>query len=1263
MTELNFFSQNCNGLGNSSRQKRISIFRRHKRKGKAIHFFQETHSTKETETDFRSDFDTANLYFSHGTSNSNGVITAISKEYNILPIREINDINGRFLILHIRYENEDYVLANMYAPCRNFENNQIETLDNFIDHLNEIQVSNIILGGDWNLYLSPLLDKLDSALDRNDNPTYRNNLKSFLDTNNLVDAWRTIYPYEKKFTWYRGNQRSRLDYFFISEHLLNKLHKVEILPGLHSDHSLLNLSLDPSNKEGRGRGFWKFPENLLHDQEYVNKIKSLISAKINEYVMDDLGFKWDLIKMDIRNFTLPYCTHKKREAKKRETELNKKFLHLFSIVNTNNIVPQEILSEFYSVKTELENLEKDHARGIILRSKVQFVEEGEKCTSYFLRLEKNNYCNKHITKLYDPVTKEVVNDPTKILNMEKQFYENLYNDNRQNQTEVKENQDKIFNGITLPKISNEEKENCDKELSENEVLKAVKAMKPGKSPGTCGLTSEFYKFFWLDIKNMLVSSLNYNLKNGKLSVEQRRGILTLIPKKDKDRLYLKNWRPLTLLNTDYKILAKALANRLTKYLPFIIEDDQTGYISGRFMGCNIRLIEDIISQSSRLNIAGILLTIDFEKAFDSLKWSFIKKALKAFNFGTNFISYVSAMYNQISTAVINNGFTSSWFHPQRGVRQGCPLSPYLFIIAVEILATKIRQDKNIKGLIFAGVEIKISQLADDTTCFIKDETSLKRLLDLFIIFEKGTGLGINIDKTNTRCLGSFVPSEPNLFELKWTQNPVETLGVFVNGNENDHYKLNFEPKLTKMKQLFASWKCRKLSIKGKITVINTLAISKLIYLASIIKVPDTVFTEVKKLILDFIWEGKPAKIAYSTLIQGIEQGGLKLVDLETKVKSLRLTWIRRLCDKSAGKWKALPRIFFETSSLPFFFSCNSRPLNNLKGPKFYEQLQHYWCSLTNYDIDSADKVRNQIIWNNRFITIQNKPFLWQRWLSAGVYRINDILDDEGNFFNLNQMYEKYNIRTNFFELLQIRQSMPFDWRNLLRNSPDCADVSRPYFIFKREIFNVSKLKSKDAYQLLLKENNRTPTCVHKWQESWSSFVDRKEQIFKRIYLTTRETKLQSFQYHILHRTITCRKRLFDMRLINSNLCEICSDTIDTLPHFFLECRYIQEFWNSIKIWLCSISNDFDAIFQIDWKNILFGLDGCTDLTNVCNYIIVYAKYFIYRHRVQGDHHLALRKFKLELRYKLSIERAIAKKNKTSSFNKFVHIYNHLLDMN
>ena len=253
-------------------------------------------------------------------------------------------------------------------------------------------------------------------------------------------------------------------------------------------------------------------------------------------------------------------------------------------------------------------------------------------------------------------------------------------------------------------------------------------MKNGKSPCCDGLTSEFYKFVWTNIKTSLLNSVNYGLETGRLSTEQRRGMLSLLPKKDMDRLFLKTWRPISLLNVDYKMLAKILANRIIKSLPYLVDDDQTGYIKDRFIGCNIRLVEDLIHYTSLTKTPGVLLSMDFEKAFDSIRWDYILSSLKAFNFGPNFIGYIKKLYNDISTAIINNGYISTWFQPERGVQQGCPISPYRFILAVETLSSKIREDKTIKGILINGTEIKISQLADDTTCFIRDKYSLKHLL-------------------------------------------------------------------------------------------------------------------------------------------------------------------------------------------------------------------------------------------------------------------------------------------------------------------------------------------------------------------------------------------------------------------------------------------------------------------------------------------------------------------------------------------------------
>jgi len=148
-------------------------------------------------------------------------------------------------------------------------------------------------------------------------------------------------------------------------------------------------------------------------------------------------------------------------------------------------------------------------------------------------------------------------------------------------------------------------------------------MDSNKTPGTDGLPAEFYKIFWKDISTLLVSALSYAFESAFLSIAQRRGVIKLIPKKDAELYYIKNWRPVTLLNTDYKIAAKARANRIKSVLPSIIYNDHTGLMKNRFTGENIRLIDCIIQYAAKENIPGLLLFVDFEKAFDSLEWSFI----------------------------------------------------------------------------------------------------------------------------------------------------------------------------------------------------------------------------------------------------------------------------------------------------------------------------------------------------------------------------------------------------------------------------------------------------------------------------------------------------------------------------------------------------------------------------------------------------------------------------------------------------------------
>ena len=260
----------------------------------------------------------------------------------------------------------------------------------------------------------------------------------------------------------------------------------------------------------------------------------------------------------------------------------------------------------------------------------------------------------------------------------------------------------------------------------------MKTMESEKTPGTDGLPAEFYKVFWRDISSILINALNYAYETGQLSITQRRGIIKLIPKKDAEPYFIKNWRPLTLLNCDYKVAAKAIAGRLKIFLPNLINSDQTGFIKARFVGENIRLLQSIICYAKENNLPGLLLFLDFEKAFDTTEWIFIKRTLNYFGFGTSLIQWFNIFYCFPESCILNNGWTSDFFEIQRGVRQGCPLSPYLFVLAVEMLAKEIRRNKKISGFLINNEEIKLSQYADDTTLILDESRdSLKACLQTF----------------------------------------------------------------------------------------------------------------------------------------------------------------------------------------------------------------------------------------------------------------------------------------------------------------------------------------------------------------------------------------------------------------------------------------------------------------------------------------------------------------------------------------------------
>ena len=217
-------------------------------------------------------------------------------------------------------------------------------------------------------------------------------------------------------------------------------------------------------------------------------------------------------------------------------------------------------------------------------------------------------------------------------------------------------------------------------------------------------------------------------------------------------------------------------------LPDLINNaDQTGFIKGRFIGENIRLIDSVIGFAKERNIPGLLLFLDFEKAFDTIEWPFIRKTLRYFGFGDGVINWMNIFYGNVESCVLNNGWASKFFEIQRGVRQGCPLSPYRFVLSVEVLAKAIRENKNIKGILVNQNEIKISQYADDTTLILDgSKSSLESSLKILDKFGAVSGLRLNDKKTEALWIGSNTGKDQIIFPERNFKRPkykVKSLGV------------------------------------------------------------------------------------------------------------------------------------------------------------------------------------------------------------------------------------------------------------------------------------------------------------------------------------------------------------------------------------------------------------------------------------------------------------------------------------------------------
>ena len=1001
---LSILSLNARGL--RQKIKRENLFYWLKEKNAGIIFLQETYWTEELLSTVEKEWG-AKILLCQGTQHSKGTAILFSEKLNFDLINAHKTEDGRMILINLKIEEKNLTLINIYAPNdltnrKTFFNKVQKWISQFALNKDEM-----IIGGDFNCVESHKLDRIETS-------TYvaDTSLKSYMNLKEklqLSDIWRDMQPNKKQYTYL---EKSRLDKFLITQECSNLTQKTKIFTaGIRSDHKCISIELNLSSTK-RGPGRWKLNTSILNDTAYKTELPKVIQHVKQNFNFLSKQMIWEVCKIKVKEFTIAYCTKKQAIKKNLIKDIEQKLEHKEQELIDSNY-KQNIKIEKDNLADTLHSIVEKQKEGAKIRSRARWVEEGEKSTKYFFNLEKKNVSNNTIKQLKKS-NGEYVSTNNEILEEQYNFYNKLYESDNISEDNIKQYLNKIND---LKTLDEQEANLLEGEITESECKNALKNMKLNKSPGSDGLPIEFYITFWENINTMLIESINSAYQNGELSASQKMGILSLIFKKG-DKTLLENWRPISLLNTDYKILAHTLANRLKKVIPKLIHTDQSGYIKGRNISSNIRLIQDVIDFFEENETEGAIVFLDFKKAFDTVSHDFLQNILIKFNFGKSFKKWVSVMYQNVVSCVTNNGWTSKPLKINKGIRQGCPLSALLFLLAAEILAAKVRNNKNLGLKININNEeklIQISQLADDTTLFLKDEEAVTKSLSIVNEFGDVSGLRLNIHKTEGLWLGLGRNRNDNLGGIKWESNSIKALGIYFGYNKNDLEEKNWSGKVENIKRCLKIWSSRDLSLQGKVLIIKAIALAKVVYLINALSVPKWVINTVNKELFSFLWKNKRDKVSRKVVINSIENGGLNMLDFKSFCIATKAAWAHKLYNCKDETWGIIPGKYFETCDIATLLCMNIEKDKHIPItlPFFYKEVIHSWhlCGGGKKALLDANDIRKEIIWGNKFIQSRGKTFYYKHWKESNINYIDDILKEDGNFKTGAEIFQKLK-RTN-----------------------------------------------------------------------------------------------------------------------------------------------------------------------------------------------------------------------------------------------------------
>ncbi|KAK3908766.1 Transposon TX1 uncharacterized 149 kDa protein [Frankliniella fusca] len=710
-------------------------------------------------------------------------------------------------------------------------------------------------------------------------------LRNVVSAMRLEDAWLQLKPEEQGFTYVTNECSSRLDRLYLSKELTPGLRGARLISTAVSDHLALLVEVElPAARRAEPdrphQGQWKLDPALLSSKGFLARLQAVWEnwkQKKNQY--DDVITWWEEGKGRLRSF----CAARTREVRKDDESLLKFFhdclaeLHAGRVDNPTNAADERVAY----FKRRIMDVLRRRLLGVAARAKCSTPCQDEPPAVHHVaagirRIEANT-----IESLQDAAG-QVFSGQAAIEAHVREYFEEVF---RELPGESDKPTPLLDAAIEGPVLDDQDNTNLLAEITEAELLEAIKACPRSKSPGEDGLTAELYLVAWDILGKDMLAAFNTMMQRRQVADSHTKGVMVLIPKV-KEPVTVKDFRPVTLLDVDGKILSRILARRLEKVQDKLLHPLQVRGGGGRTMHAALADIRDCIAvvdtanRQPRTKVGACLVALDIAGAFNNVTHQVIWEILRRYGVGADFITLIMSMYRKATTCVRINGSLTPPFVLGRGVRQGCPLSMVIFNVVmsvlIRVLACRLRgiSIPDVRG---GGAEpcLAVSAYVDDVIAVLERPEDAAALATALRDFGEETGLKVNNTKSKALPLGAW--GHQVLLPFPYVQE-VKVLGIVFTASVHGMAAANWTSRVGALRATLADARLRAFNIAQRVEYANTYAMSLLWHLAQVIPISMTTAKDVRKALGKFLWAGELLRVPFEVMILPKALGGLGLHD-------------------------------------------------------------------------------------------------------------------------------------------------------------------------------------------------------------------------------------------------------------------------------------------------------------------------------------------------------------------------------------------------